>query len=430
MGVTGIGISEAMKNAHFSWRLHVSGSGQARSLALSALVFVLCSSTALAGREHSAPPPGDPCLTNRFGRSWSEPIYSGYLFVDGRYIDAPYVVEQRGYILLVNGVRTEPGADIRRVLPPPPPAPPPANPKDPGAPTDLTRESSLVEVLMHPVVGAKQRYWSNTGFYGEERVKATIEYLEAIPSVARVEDTGEEVLRNQRSITIYDHHGRRIGLNVPLGPLPPPPPKPTEEELHKVIIDMRRLMETRLKQNGAVFINGNQLRATYPGVKANARWQDIFRTFASDASLEDKVERLKALGFLPDHKTVETSTAFYPVKDFKASDQIWNRLSGDKTWGDGRDEVLHNMTNGWKRIPPKFERPQTVEVIEPPSLEPKPTPPIAIETPQAVPPNSDTDTQVTEAPPHPRSHWRLAVAVVAGAAGAILFGLLLMRRRR
>jgi len=59
-------------------------------------IVLLTVNCALAGWEHSAPPAGDEFLTNRFGRTWSEPIYRGFLIMDGQYIDAPYVVEQRG----------------------------------------------------------------------------------------------------------------------------------------------------------------------------------------------------------------------------------------------------------------------------------------------------------------------------------------------
>ncbi|MFO7871562.1 MAG: hypothetical protein R6V03_09050 [Kiritimatiellia bacterium] len=107
------------------------------SIAVLMAVLALCGDA--AAYQHAPPPAGDPCLTNRFGRSWSDPIYTGYLLVDGRYIDAPYVVEQRGYKIMVNGVQVE-RVDPRCVLPSPPPEP---VTEDPGMPQDLTKDSPL-----------------------------------------------------------------------------------------------------------------------------------------------------------------------------------------------------------------------------------------------------------------------------------------------
>ena len=332
--------------------------GFSRCLLLAAIAFWgSVTAAAAAGWEHSAPPPGDPCLTNRFGRSWSRPIGTGYVFADGAYIDTPYVVEQRGYLIFINGFRTE-GVDIRTVLPP---APRPPVTEDPGIPADLGKETSVHDLFRHPVIKAKKRYWNHMGLYGEGRVEAMLKMLQSLPCVAKAVRQPKECLPGFQSILVHDYQGGKLGAYVAIAPKPVEPPPP-DEDSYKVVMRCRELMETRLKNNGTVFFREGRLLASYPGIRANARWQDIFRTFASDASPEEKVRRLKTLGFLPEHKRVESAVVFYPVKDFKASDQIWKRLSGDKTWTDGTAAVLHDMTNGWRRILPKFERSEVAEV--------------------------------------------------------------------
>ena len=39
-------------------------------------------------------PGGDDLMAERFGVSRSAPLYAGYVFVNGRYVDAPYVIEK------------------------------------------------------------------------------------------------------------------------------------------------------------------------------------------------------------------------------------------------------------------------------------------------------------------------------------------------
>ena len=63
-----------------------------------------------------------------FGTSALAPINTGYFFHEGKYIDAPYVVERRGLDIYVNGLRVSRGP----TWPQPQPEPPPK--EDPGPP--------------------------------------------------------------------------------------------------------------------------------------------------------------------------------------------------------------------------------------------------------------------------------------------------------
>ena len=187
------------------------------------LAVAACTATGHAEHPHSPPPPGDPYLTNRLGRSWCEPIYTGYLIADGRYIDAPYIVEQRGYKTMVNGVQVG-RVDPRCVLPLPEPE---AVTEDPGMPRDLTQDTSLGEALRHPVTVAKLRYWDHIGLKGQARLEAEMECFRSFPCVADVEDTGEEGYNaNTRIVRLTDQAGvsklRAVRL-TPRDPKPPPP---------------------------------------------------------------------------------------------------------------------------------------------------------------------------------------------------------------
>ena len=301
--------------------------------------------------KHAAPPPSDPCLTNRFGRSWSKPISTGYLVVRGRYIDAPYVVEQRGYKIFVNNVRTA-RLDPRLVLPLP--EPPPVT-EDPGMPQDLTRDSTLGHALMHPVTIAKWRYWYHIGLYGQKRIKAEWQFFSSLPCIAKVEDTKQPGIGNTRKLRLWDHQGKSMDLPVPLAPRPPRR-KFTDKELYGMIMGKRGYVEKELrlrhlvfaKNAGIVYVGG------YPS--PTDEWQRIFAAFTRDVSPKKRLAELKALGFILPHKNLESAEHFFPVSNFHASNQLWRRLKGDDSWKDDANRMLYALTNGRQRIPPRFQR--------------------------------------------------------------------------
>src|SRR3989339_59858 len=109
------------------------------------------------GWEHADPPPGDEFLTNRFGRSWSEPISNSFVIAEGKFIDGPHVVEQRGYAIFVNGARITDGYDIRYILPLPEPEP---VTKDPGTPTNVMKDTSIWKFSLDKQYDDKKSYWS------------------------------------------------------------------------------------------------------------------------------------------------------------------------------------------------------------------------------------------------------------------------------
>ena len=69
-------------------------------------LLVLLLMLAVPGWAEDVPPgaPDDyPALEGWFGRSRLEPVWEGWLIADGRYVEAPYVVEHRGRHLYING---------------------------------------------------------------------------------------------------------------------------------------------------------------------------------------------------------------------------------------------------------------------------------------------------------------------------------------
>ena len=324
---------------------------------LTMLFFTISLTTITLAYPHAEPPRGDPSLTNRFGRSWSEPIYTGYLIVDGQYIEAPYIVEQRGYRTMVNGIQVG-TRDQRSVLPLPPP---PAVTEDPGIPNDLTENSTLGEALRHPVTVAKRRYWDYIDLKGQERLNLEKAYFSSLPCVARVDDTGQPGVFDSRRVVLYDHTGDNTLCMFRLSPTPPKV-QLSDEVLYKYSRDGRRYTENSLRGRMFVFAGNGTVGAMHPPGNSSLRWQNIFETMAGDLSPAEKLRKLKHLGLVSKNKSLKTAESFYPVTYFQPTAQLWQRLKNDDSWKESAEERLYALTNGWKNIEPAFLRTNIVVV--------------------------------------------------------------------
>ena len=385
--------------------------------------------------EHAPPPPGDEFLTNRFGRTWGEPIYNGYLLVDGQYIDAPYVVEQRGYVVFANGVRVENGVDVRLVLPMP--EPPPVT-EDPGLPSDLTRDSTLGQATMHPTYNRKLRYWDHLGLRGEERIRAEIEYLLSLPCVATVERDPEQLEPRGQDLFLRDHKGNKMNMKIMTAPRAPRM-LPPEESLHEFVVITRSRLEDSLRRGVMIIANGESIGTQGYDVEPNEKWRGIFATFAADMTPEEKTVRLQALGLLDRGEGLRIAQTFFPLSNFRASPQLAKRLAGDESWKAEGAEMVRKLTNGWQRIEPAFRR-------APPPAPPKPAPPApeipkpavvstqappTVSTPTSAPPAVEPVRQPPPPPPPdppslPLAPILAATCVLAAGAGALLW----TRKRR
>lgn len=398
---------------------------------LSVLLSSLCVGIAWAvtyppGWEHADPPPGDEFLTNRFGRSWGEPVWTGHLIVNGQYVDAPYVVEQRGFVTLVNGVRVDDSVDIRLVLPLPPP--PPVT-EDPGFPTNITRDTPLGRALMNPTVMAKWKYWNHIGLTGEARTQAETNYLARLPCVARVEFPDASI--PGRNIGLYDHQGKAVYKTTPGGPAVPFT-IPSEPELYSRISCGRAGVEAPLKAGRLVLANNLCVGHEGQPPQPNERWRSIFQTLSSDLSGEEKLAALQKLGFVDSFWDLTGADTIFPITNFKPTPQLWKRLDGDESWKKDAEEMLRRLTNGWERIPPRFQREAAAVAVPTPKDAPPPKPlatnaPAA--SPRAVAPPSAPEPSPAPPPSESGRGYLIAILLVLVVGGIALAALRLARRR-
>jgi hypothetical protein len=309
------------------------------------------------GWEHSDPPPGDEFLTNRFGRTWSEPIYASYLLVGDHYVDAPYVVEQRGFVILVNGERVEDGIDIRCVLPLPPP---PAVTNDPGMPPGITKQTWGGTAISHPVYNAKRRYFDYLRLKGEDRVKAELDYMRQLPCISNIVPRAMEGPLTNRFL-VYDYSGLCFGTTLPIAAAGPPP---TYEDTNSAarILQTYQFMSGLLAGHNFVHIRNGGLIGHESAILYSNRWLEAFAVMSNpNLSPAERLSTIQAKGYFREY-SLESIRGDHPFDGFIPTPQLWQRLSGDMSWTNDAPARLLALTNGWQRIPPAFMRTQMVAV--------------------------------------------------------------------
>jgi len=116
-------------------------------------------------------------LASVFGVKKGTPVESGFVFLDGVYIEAPYSVSRRGGDIYVNDAKIE---DVVGMWPPPY-----AEDKDPGMPPGLTKDSTFKDLDFPDRPGdswdRKKRRWLCSHFPPEEATRRTIEYYMSLP---------------------------------------------------------------------------------------------------------------------------------------------------------------------------------------------------------------------------------------------------------
>lgn len=153
------------------------------SVILMAVGFVM-------GQEERKPagaPEDYPELISWFGHSRSEPIWDGYLFIEGRYVDVPYVVEQRGREIFVNGHRVMATLEDEKLFLTPFDLPLHEEPPPPKVPKDVM---SIMQIDMHADVRRMQQYWRTEEITTIEAIQRYMLFLRSLPQVENVIDEG------------------------------------------------------------------------------------------------------------------------------------------------------------------------------------------------------------------------------------------------
>jgi len=123
-----------------------------------------------------------------------------------------------------------------------------------------------------------------------------------------------------------------------------------------LVIESRQTIENVLINDGLVIVRNGVVCAMSGRLDPLDKWRYILEIMAGDLPPEEKLARLKALGFIESVMDLKQANGFYPVTYFKPTSQLWKRLDGDASWTNEASGMLSTLTNGWQMIQPEFMR--------------------------------------------------------------------------
>lgn len=225
-----------------------------------------------------------------FGAKSGEPIERGFVFKDGAYIDAPYVVSRHGMDVYVNGVKIDtlggwPPLDYED--------------KKPEMPVGLTKNSTFDDLKIAALPGEsldrKMVRWLRRHYNGERSKELIIEYYRSLPFVKDV-TTDTDMDATGHILAISTWNSDRITLVDIGGPVYIPA---TAEEIEKELERVHRRFETRLTNGECIFLFSSGGELAFGSRKAAMDLPAIVHTLRSDKPKDQKVKELQNLGLLP-----------------------------------------------------------------------------------------------------------------------------------
>jgi hypothetical protein len=254
----------------------------------------------------------------------SEPIDDGFVFFDGRYVEAPYIVETQDLAVTINGFQ------VTREF-----AWPPLQKyrfdHDPGLPEGLTRNSTLDEALGVREPGgvlfdtAKQWFLFSHLAY-DEAYEQMLAYYRSLPCVRSLE-------RNAEGFWILESHSgerRRLAIGgrsmrllseyyAPSGSGPPP-----RREYEELVAQMAERFAQRLRKGDCLLLYPGGDEISFAERRAAVLLPEILATISSGRSDEAKLEELWALGAFPrGDQTLATAL----LHNYSSSRQLEERLA-------------------------------------------------------------------------------------------------------
>ena len=236
----------------------------------------------------------------------NKPIETGFVFVDGKYIDAPYIVEAHDLAVYINGmhitsISTYPLKDKR------------IN-EDPGMPVGVTKEAGLAALDTvrgqngRPHCGLKVGYLNQHFSKEEARIKI-IEYFKALPYIKNVDDSEKYILK------LEDYYGEtRLIWTSPHGDVGPPK---TIEDLKAAAERTKSYFIKDLKLGYCIFY-GKGGGTMLPRIVAARIFPKILETLRNTKlDYEAKNHILEKFGI---------SNRDFLIKNFEASEQFDKRL--------------------------------------------------------------------------------------------------------
>jgi len=248
----------------------------------------------------------------KFGETVGKPVESGFVFVDGRYINAPYRVCRRGLRILISDT---PIAEWKQR--PLPDEEQKAASDDPGMPKGISEKSSWDDYCKLGHGALKYRYLEQH-FGSDGAMPRMLEYYRQLPFVKSV------TLKRARDFSSVLIKCRNGGEElVDLRGLRPSGDIRTKKDIVDTLDGRRLHFEERLKAGACFFLSTKGPTLWFGRKKAARDLNLIVGILRSEKALEEKRSLLQRMGMLPPHPTGFSAL----LTSFKGSEQLDDRIS-------------------------------------------------------------------------------------------------------
>lgn len=241
-----------------------------------------------------------------FGETVGEPIEKGFMFVNGQYLDAPYIVSRRGLGIFINGLL------ISKPYVWPKPAATEVT-EDPNLPIWVVRQSKFEDVRNY--ITEKHRYLLSK-YMEPEVIEKMIKHIKELPCVEKV------VVVRDTSIDAYMFSGEKCCIELSSGLFSRS--RKVKHDKHFIIdrLEHKRHHFENVLSQGACFFISNGGETALPASLTVKHLPNIVRIVRSSKSMQAKLQEIRDSGL-----SIFNSENFSDfVTSFSASSQLEQRL--------------------------------------------------------------------------------------------------------
>ncbi len=250
---------------------------------------------------------GEAAVVKELGEEEGKPVANGFVFIDGRYIEAPYTATRRGSALIINDAKvwdwpiTYPDVD-----------------QEPGLPPGMTKNWTFFDLaLWRPHADRwdlKERRWIECHFKPAEGEQKLAEYYRRMPFVKRVQSQEPDQLLVE---TLEGGiHEVDIGL---------PPPLPwTKRHILGELAAARKNVEYNLGDGACYMYFSGADEILLEPYKTAVNLGLVVEILSSDKSAADKLNLLQRMRFLKPKDQVQLPRL---IAGFKGSNALTDRIA-------------------------------------------------------------------------------------------------------
>ncbi len=249
---------------------------------------------------------GDLLRTDNFGVSVMENVDKGFVFLDGKYLDSPYLISRKGLGIFINNILFN--------RPERWPINIPSGDMDPDFPPEINSETSINDDIVHNYLAQKFAYLQKH-HSREEEIQIMKNVLVNLPFVTRaeVDEKNSTILHITTTegltvaMALYSFRGRQIGYK--------------KEDVKQRIEDKKDHLINALKNEACYFISGNGGVTRLTKNTVINKLPDLIKILRKKASVEEKLKRVQHLNI-----RIPKSDMMKIIKGFSATKQLEKRL--------------------------------------------------------------------------------------------------------